>query len=273
MRPIILYRESRETMNAEELSAAREHFECTNSRMKIQAGDLVVPRYSLYPFARELEADINFVGAKLVNTYQQHLYVADLKNWVYDLNDCTPPTWDRLENLPEDCAFVLKGATNSRKHDWNSLMWAADKKAAMEVHSKLCADGLIGSQDIYIRKYIPLKTYLIGIKDLPITEEYRFFIAFGEIISKAFYWSSHFEEIKELGFNPDPNEVPEDFVREVINRIGIKNNFYVIDIARTATGDWIVIELNCGEQSGLSENDPKILYCNLKKVIDKIYME
>jgi len=42
----------------------------------------------------------------------------------------------------------------------------------------------------------------------------------------------------------------------------------VVDVARTESGEWIVIELNDGQQSGLSDNDPDQLYSNMKKMLD-----
>ena len=38
-------------------------------------------------------------------------------------------------------------------------------------------------------------------------------------------------------------------------------------MAQTAEGNWNVIELNEGQQSGLSENDPDLLYKNLSNSI------
>lgn len=268
MRPVVYYRESSETMLTPELEAIQANFVCTNSRMKVEAGDLIIPRYSFLPFGKELEEDVKLAGAQLINTYYQHCYVADLQNYVADLKELTPLTWSHLEDLSEEGPFILKGATNSMKFFWKDLMFAPNKQKAIEIYSLLCRDSLIGPQDIYIRKYIPLKTYMVGLKDLPIAEEYRFFIYKNTILSGAFYWSSHIEEIKEAGFNPDPNEVPREFLQEVMRRVEGKINFYVIDIARTATGDWIVIELNDGTMSGLSENDPKVLYSNLKKALE-----
>lgn len=92
-------------MEGEELEAAQQFFPCTPSRMTIKAGDLVIPRYAFLPFAKELSDDIKSVGATLINSYHQHCYVADVRNWVYDLNDLTFLTWDRLEDLPENVRF------------------------------------------------------------------------------------------------------------------------------------------------------------------------
>lgn len=268
MRPIILYRESRETMHWGELAAATKHFDCIESRMMIQSGDLVIGRYSVLPFYKEQERDIKLAGAQLINNFEQHNYIADLKNWVYDLKELTPETWDRLIDLPDDCSFVLKGETNSRKHEWNTMMFAKDKKAACEVHSLLCKDGLIGYQDIYIRKYYPLKTYMISIQGLPITHEFRFFVCYGQVLCGGYYWSNYVDDLSAV---PDIDDVPKDFLQEVIKRVGNKTNFYTIDVAQTADGQWIVIELNDGQMAGLQENLPEELYFNLKRVINERY--
>jgi hypothetical protein len=58
--------------------------------------------------------------------------------------------------------------------------------------------------------------------------------------------------------------VPQEFIQKVIDRVKDKVNFFVMDIAKTQSGDWIVVELNDGQMSGLSENDPNVLYKNLK---------
>jgi hypothetical protein len=46
-----------------------------------------------------------------------------------------------------------------------------------------------------------------------------------------------------------------------------------MDIAKTQSGEWIVIELNDGQMSGLSENDPNVLYKNLKYLTWDRYQE
>lgn len=266
MRPVILYRNCNNLKDDE-----REHeailqagFTLLKSRMEIRKNDLVICRYSALPFYKELADDINYVGAKLINTHRQHMYIADLRNWVMDLAELTPETWDRLECLPDDgTSFVLKGATNSKKFQWNTHMFAKNKREACDVHSRLCADSLIGYQEIFIRKYMPLKTYMVGLQGLPITKEFRFFVCKGRIISEGFYWSSHVEDLESP---PDPNEVPRSFLQEVIDRIGDSACFYTIDVAQTEDDKWIVIELNDGQQAGLSENDPTVLYSTLMKI-------
>lgn len=77
-----------------------------------------------------------------------------------------------------------------------------------------------------------------------------------------------------MGFKLDPSEVPEKFLNDIIEKIqgtqvSEPPTFYVIDVAKTAENNWILIELNDGCMSGLSMNDPDILYSNLKKALEE----
>ena len=253
-------------MEEDELRAARKYFTCVDLLSEIPKNSFVVGRFSLYPFYYDQQRELACNNSKLINTHSQYQYIADLKNYVYDLKELTPKTWDRLEDLPENTKFILKGETNSRKNAWKTSMFANNKKEAIEVHGKLCEDTLIGNQNIYIREYVPLYKYIDGIGGMPVTKEYRFFVAFGEVISSGFYWQNYLEDIGEV---PDVNEVPKEFIKEVIARVGANSNFYVIDVALTKENKWIVIELNEGQFSGLSCNDPDVLYKNLKEALLK----
>lgn len=260
----IYYRKS--LMEADELAAASKHFETVSLLSDIHEGDFVIYRYSLYPFPLDQQKEIANIGAHTINTYNQHRYAADLQNYVYDLKELTPKTWERLQDIPEVGPFILKGETNSRKSNWKRDMFAPTKKDAIEIHGRLTDDSLIGQQKIFIREYVPLLTYLEGIGGIPITEEYRFFAAYGEILAGGFYWQNHIDDIDAV---PDHNNVPKEFLAKVLERIGNQINFVVIDVARTATGEWIVIELNDGSQSGTSCIDLDVLYSRLKEVLVK----
>jgi len=264
-RPVILFRNDVDWRQEEH--AARQHFLCVESRMMIKKGDLVIPRFSALPFYREQEYDINYVGARLINSFHEHQYIADLGSWIWDLADYTPRTWDRLEDLPEKGPFVLKGETNSKKFRWKTHMFAETKADAIQVHTRLCADGLLQYQKIYVREYVPLKTFIIGLQDLPITHEYRFFCYKDKILSGGYYWSSHSGDLGKLGHKVDPAVVPWEFLAKVMAIVKEHATFYVVDVAETESGEWIVIELNDGSQSGLSDNDPDVLYRNLRGVL------
>lgn len=263
MTPVILFRPH--IHHEDELAVAESHFHVVTQRSHVPPDSLVVGRYSCLPFYKELEADLAYSHSELVNTYRQHRYIADLANWYADLEGLTPKTWFHLHEIPEGM-FVLKGETNSKKFQWGTHMFAPSRAAASEVYSRLQADGLVGDQQICIREYVPLRTLTIDVggRGLPITEEYRFFVLDGHVLTGAFYWSSHYELAEDPANNINPDNVPREFLADVCARVGKNARFYVIDVARTADGKWIVVELNDGQMSGLSENKPEDLYSALR---------
>lgn len=270
MTPVILYRRLDNADENEVNAINANSFKLTESRLDIKSNELVIGRYSVLPYFGELEKDLNTIGAKLINTHKQHLYIANLRNWYEDLKEFTPRTWFSLEGCNYSGPFVLKGHTNSRKFQWDTHMYAQNLHDAAEIAVELSNDSLIGYQDIVYREYVPLKTYYKSIHGLPITKEFRFFVAYRAILSGGFYWSSHVENLKEQGFEiPNPEEVPKSLLVDIINKIGDSANFYTIDVAQTEDGKWILIELNDGQMAGLSENDPYTLYENLKRVVDR----
>jgi hypothetical protein len=170
--------------------------------------------------------------------------------------------------LPSDGPFVLKGQTNSKKAQWKTHMYATNRVEAMKVYGRLCDDGLIGDQKIYIRQFVPLVSYFDDVAGLPVTKEFRFFVYNGIVLCGAFYWSNYADEVEQkLGKIPSVDEVPFEFLSKIVHRIGTKIPFYALDIAETQSGEWTVIELNDGQMSGLSMNDPKLLYKHLAKLV------
>lgn len=261
--PCILYRDAQ--MDAAEKQAMERHFASVPSRMQIHGGDLVIGRYSVLPFYKELEEDLAYKGAKLINSHRQHRYVADLQNYVNDLYGMTFRTWNfrDIQEVPDNIPLVLKGETNSRKEKWLTHMFAENKQQAIQVYLNLSNDSLISEQEVYIREYTPLVQLAEGIAGQPVTMEFRFFVAYGEVLSGGFYWSTFVDELKNV---PNPNMVPRGFLQEAIDRVKENVNFFAIDVALTQSGNWIVVELNDGQMSGLSENDPNVLYKNLKTI-------
>lgn len=269
MRPVILYR-GKEFEEQEFNAAFDAGFYCTDSRMMIPKNSLVIARYSCLPFYQEQERDLEWSGSRLINNYAQHRYIADIGNWYPDLKDLTPETWERTFEIPEseEGPFILKGETNSKKHLFATHMFAKTRGDIGRVLGNLLDDSLIAQQKIYIRKFVPLVTYMKGINLLPVTKEYRFFVAYGQVVSGGFYWSSHVEDLKDLEVAIEPPEcVPREFLDKVIQRIGHNANAITIDVAQLENGQWIVVELNDLQMSGLSENDPKKFYSELYRIV------
>ena len=93
---VILYRNDVDWRQEEE--AARRYFTCVDSRMLLK-DNLVIARFSALPFYQEQEKDLKYAGCQMINTYEQHLYIADLGNWYMDLAEFTPRTWNELHEF------------------------------------------------------------------------------------------------------------------------------------------------------------------------------
>ena len=253
---------------------AKKHFYVEESRVNL-SNEIVIGRYSVLPFYAELERDLSLQGSRLINSQRQHLYIAnfdyyeDLKDIVIGINSngssvyLTPKSWFDLRDIPQDGAFVVKCRTNSRKSQWNEKMFAPNKKKAVEIALDLQLDPMIGDQGIVVREYVPLKASEIGINGQPFANEWRFFFYKKTCISFGYYWST-------ADSIPHNSEIPEEgkaIAQKAADILADNVNFFVVDVAETQNGDWIVIEVNDGQMSGLSENEPEILYSNLAAAI------
>lgn len=260
MTPIIYYRKG--LMDKEELRAAEKYFKCVNLITDIPVGSLVIGRYSLFPFYLDQQREIENIGSKLVSSYSEYEYIADLQNYVYDLQELTFKTWNDVSKIPEG-KYVLKGGTNSRKNSWKTSMFADSKKRAIEIYGDLLRDSLIGQQNIYIREYESLFKYFDGVNGMPVTKEFRFFVCNKKVICGGYYWSNYIDDLPEV---PDINEVPHELLDEVISRVGDSANAYVIDVGLLESGKWKVVELNDLQFSGLSCIEPEVFYKSLYDV-------
>ena len=249
----ILFRKDLDT--EEEFRIAKLYFPVVESRMNIY-DSLVLARYSALPFYNELEEDLIYNDSKLINSYRQHKYIADFE-YYWDIEDLTPKTYFRLHEVPEGGPYVVKGVTNSRKFEWNTLMFAKDKRRAIEIACDLRKDSMIQQQEIIVREFIPLEKVEDGLNGMPMSNEWRFFCLYDKIVSYGFYWTIAEEQGKL-------EQEAIELVNKVVDRVKNNVNFFVVDVAKKEDGGWIVIELNDGQQSGLSGNDPHILYGALK---------
>jgi hypothetical protein len=262
---IILFRKYEIEYDDDEIETMKKYFPITSYRTDILPGDLVIGRYSVLPFYKEQAEDMENIGAKLINSYSQHRYIANMGNWYSDLEGITPKSWPGLSWIDEDGPYVLKGETNSRRQKWLTHMFAKNLDDAKAVHARLSDDTLLTNQTIWIRKFEKFESCGKQVNGMPISREFRFFICDKQILSGGFYWSSCIEDVGNI---PVHTEVPRSFLNEVIERIGNNARFYALDVAQKETGEWMVVELNDGQMSGLSENKAEDVFRNLKKVLD-----
>jgi hypothetical protein len=240
---------------ADETPAMDAHFPGRHGHQvtTIPAGSTVVPRFRVLPFARELDDDVTASGSRLVNSFAEHRFAADLGAWYPVFEDLTPATWTDVAALPpgEPGPFVVKGETNSRRQLWTTHCFASDRSALGPVIANLNADSLIGSQRLFIRRFEPMASYGRDVVGMPVSDEYRVFYLDGFEVARGFYWANHLADLVDAGHRPDPGRVDDDLLVEVGYRLDGRIRFAAVDVARTESGRWIVVEVNDGSMAGL----------------------
>jgi len=271
--PHILYR--LDSDNEEEYKVMKELFGvygCINRGM-VLARSLVIGRYSVLPYYEELVEDLSCRDSRLINTPKQHKFVSDISEWYPHLAQYTFKTYFNVQELPMNDlgSYVVKGNINSRKHSWNRKMFAKDRASLGTVLAELMDDPLISPQGTCIRRYEKLETYLEGINGLPITNEHRIFVLNKKIVEYGYYWANYALDVEEkAGKLPYLGYIPEAW--KLIYKVkGVVDEFcpfYVMDIAKTRSGEWILVELNDAQMSGLATINTGSFYRNLKEMLE-----
>jgi len=261
---IILFRRGNEEEN--EFNVAEKYFHVIENRT-LCMNNMVICRYSALPFYAELEQDLKYRNCSMVNTFKQHRWIADFE-YYEAVKEYTPESWNEyeFETCQYDGPFVIKGKTNSRKWDWKRSMFAPDKKTARHMGNELLTDSMIGEQGVVFRKYIPLKELEIGINQLPFSNEWRFFYYKTTRLCYGYYWSVALDETKEKA---NIDETALSFADKIAETVSSHVNFFVLDIAEKQDGGWILIEINDGQMSGLSEIPSDCLYKELAIQVNK----
>lgn len=260
--PVILFRPDQQNEDEHRVALDMpQGLPVATSRVGL-ADRTVIGRYSVLPYYAELEEDLKNQGSVLANTLAQHRYIADFA-WYKDLEALTPRTWFDLVSLPKDGGpWVVKGLTNSRKFEWNTMMYAATYQDVLRIARDLGQDGLIGNQGLVIREYTPLNVLEYGLNGLPFANEWRFFFWGETNLAYGFYWTATDKrgKIGSTGIR---------LAMDAAEIVAQHAQFFVIDVAETADGRWVVIEVNDGQMSGLSDISPENLYKGLAYAVGK----
>ena len=248
-----------------ELDAIKAHTSWIpgESILDVQQGDLVIARHTMWPWPKRVDRDVKRMGGTLLNGLRSYVYADSPLSWGFDLVTMTPHTHVDFSGLPDGRSFILKGK-KADKSSWKR-MFAQDATAARALLVELHRDPMFAGQDIVAREYVPLERLSWDGQSCPVSLEYRVFVLDGVVVSKEFYWIAEDLDVKP----PSADIIPEAFLAEAISRLDGAIRWYTLDVARTAAGDWIVIEISDGQRAGLSENDPVTLYRNMAEVLLK----
>lgn len=240
----------------------RNHFDC-----KSVVGEVDTP-VLLHIGAVEdyagIEAALEEMGMKLFVHEAEHLRCSTIEKWYPVLKEKTPFTMiyeelPQIEEVLKSFSFpvFVKGNRQTNHHNRSQcIIENADQYEALRKEWK--HNILLSWQKVAIRKYVPLQEIdSESFPDMvPISYEFRFFYFEGKCMTYGSYWNigkkyslpeSELDEILKL----------TDWAAE---RLAV--SFPAIDVAKTAAGDWIIIEVNDAQESGFVGINPIILWNN-----------
>lgn len=195
-------------------------------------------------------------GVRLIHTPEEYERTSYLPIWYPLIQDFTPksiwydqpPTVAEIESEFEWPVF-LKGERQTSKHN-RTLAIIEDAAQFQQVMEHWKRDDILHWQKVVCRQYIPLRTVAPDNgQALPKAFEFRTFWWKDNCVGLGPYWHSE-------NYRPTAEEEREilRLGREVARRLDV--TFLVVDIAQAATGEWIVIECNDGQDSGYSGVHP-----------------
>ncbi len=195
----------------------------------------------------------------LINDPDEYRNCHYFPNFYEKINTVTPySNWIQIENLKNDFdqiyknlsefgnkPIIIKDYVKSRKHEWHEAFFipdASDKNHATQVISNFInRQGEELNAGIVLREFVNLEQLSVHSKSqMPLSKEFRLFYYNNRFLFQFDYWEdSEYDDEK-----PD---------LMIFNQLAqnISSNFFTMDIGKTVTGEWIVIELGDGQVSGL----------------------
>lgn len=204
-------------------------------------------------------------GVSLVHTPEQHLLASDLTYWYPLLEDITPRSvWFAAPPEPAEIEqhfpypVFVKGSRQTSKH--NATLSIVRSRAEYElVASEYRINPILHWQPFVCREFVELRPVSARrrTEKIPPSFEFRTFWWRGECVGSGFYWADF-----ASGSWTDSEKLA---ALEVAGRAArrLDTVFLVVDVAQTASGEWIVIECNDGQESGYAGVAPIALWQNI----------
>ncbi|CAN5638817.1 ATP-grasp domain-containing protein [soil metagenome] len=197
-------------------------------------------------------------GYRLVSTPLQYSEVTYFPNYYPNIREVSPEAvWTDVPDAYQawslsrrmgDGPFVIKDHIKSAKHLWNEACFIP--KAAGREQFEWIAENLKNEQGktfnrgFVIKQYVPLQTRGYGPREYPMCEEYR-----------LFFWKQHLLVASHYHQQP-ANNVDFSPFEKIATRF--TSDFFSMDIAKTESGKWIVVDMGAGECSSLPPSLPAI---------------
>lgn len=203
----------------------------------------------------------------LIHTPEEHNRCSLISHWYVLLDEFTPrtkvyhelPSASQVESDFGWPVFV-KGERQTSKHKASTsiIRNAAQFETLLETWK---TDPILHWQKMVCREFIPLEHVETTAADrIPASKEFRLFYWKKQRAGWGRYW------YENAFYTLDAAQQQEVF--ELADRIAERVNvtFLAIDIARTANGKWILIEINDGQESGCAGADQRLLWETIVKL-------
>lgn len=241
------------------------HFACSHPYQVERDVPCVLRVGAIPDYQAELEAKAS-LGLRLVNTLEQHRLASELDRWYPHLEDLTPRSLV-LDSLPDaatieasfDWPVFIKGSRQTSKHN-PDLSIVRSRDQYEQVVERYHSDAILHWQRPVIREFIhlaPARGHVPG--KVACSIEYRSFWWNGECVGWGRYW------YQIPAYDPEDAAKGLEVAREAALRLAVP--FLVVDFAKTADGNWIVIECNDAQESGYVAIPPNVLW---SRILDHI---
>lgn len=203
-------------------------------------------------------------GFHLINTPEEHVLASKLEYWYPFLKDLTPKSkvydeFPDLNELYEDFTFPLfiKGNRQTSKHN-PTLSIAHTEDDFQNIKEAYKIDPILHWQKVVVREFIDLKPMEYTTQDkVQISYEFRTFWWKNELVGTGHYWSQYLA----YNWSKEEEKVAVDIARLAVKRLNVP--FIAIDLALTASNNWIIIECNDAQESGYCGVKPITLWKNI----------
>lgn len=188
------------------------------------------------------------VGIQMVSTPENYISAHHLPGWYHTFQELTPKTIiipadadrESIQRNAEELhaqAYIVKDFVKSRKDEWETACYSPSLEtlpSIVEEFVRLQEDYLVGG--IAIREFVELD------KTEPETR----------------IWWTHTQPTLITPhpdyFNQKNAELSEEFLYKIKERVEqLGSPFITTDVAKTVTGEWVVIEVGDGQVSGLPD--------------------
>lgn len=202
---------------------------------------------------------------------EEHLRASKLSAWYPLLSGRTPfskiyPKLPPLEIVRKDFSFPIfvKGDRQTSKHS-RKLCIIENESMYLQLQQLWKEDPILHWQEIVIREYVPLKAVdTESFPDMvPLSYEFRLFFWRRNLVGWGPYWTIG----KRYSFDEAEREKVFTLGQHAAEQVNVP--FLAVDLAKTEKGEWIVIEVNDGQESGYAGVEVRRMWERISEIENK----